>query len=131
MKFNSHGNFDIALDGNILKITANFAWNQECANEFVINVQHVIENRAQAGSFVTLCIVEEDWLPTSDSLSTLTTITKWGVDKGMKKEAFLFKTKIAETLLLEKLLAPLDKTGCEFKSFDNEDEALYWLAPPR
>ena len=127
MKFSSHGSFEITLEEDVLKITVNFAWNQECADEFVTSLKNIVENQVQTGFFVVLCIIEDKWLPTSDSLSTFPKITKWGVDKGMKKEAFLFKTKIAKALLLENLLAPLEGTGCEFKSFDNELEARYWL----
>ncbi|NVK23526.1 MAG: hypothetical protein HWE10_01235 [Gammaproteobacteria bacterium] len=131
MKYNSHGDFEIKVEDNTIKITVNFAWNKECANEFVTSVKNVLENQMQASSFVVLCIIEEEWLPTSDSLSIFPKLTEWGVDKGMKKEAFLFKTRIAETLMLENLLAPLEESDCEFKSFKNESEARSWLKSPK
>ncbi len=128
MEFSAHGDFTLTIDDNILIIRVDLPWNVECAEEFTQQVQSLVNETfvSKNQPFDVMCVIGSDWFPTFDSTEFFLSLTNWGVENGLRCDAFVTESSSPQ-YLLEKLFQPKQYDHFKYAFFSSETDALKWL----
>ncbi|GAA6135910.1 hypothetical protein NBRC116188_27000 [Oceaniserpentilla sp. 4NH20-0058] len=126
--FESHGKYDIGIENNLITLTVKGSWNIELANAFFMHFKSFMEKASNnfKPPFNILVISEDNWLATPECIEKLLEIPVIGRSHGIKNEAFVLETKLAESILKNTLLAPVDLPA-NYQFFTNLEDAHNWI----
>ncbi|WP_430459992.1 hypothetical protein ACQUQU_12330 [Thalassolituus sp. LLYu03] len=119
-----HGEFHLAINGQILVAYARGSWNEEAA------LAYSEEYRAQAGRFHGhwghLVLLDEWSLGIPEIVPVIQQLVSWSVENGLTRAAHVYSPSMLKQLQLEEMIH--DGGAFIHKGFANLDDAVDWLA---
>lgn len=125
MQFEQHGHFELWQSNNVLCARLHGTWNQVAAENFAEQLKrYALQMPKPWGHLVYL----SDWeLCSPDVFPVITELVDWCIENHLTKVANVYTYSYIKEGFVNKMVVE-QQGGFERVVFDNEKEAIEWLA---
>ena len=124
MAFEPHGSFDLEILGEVVLVTLEGSWNLEQGKKFFEAYKPLLLEQGFTKFGVVSDFRNLDGA-TPEAIAFFEEVTAWAKDQGQMARAQVLNSALREYIVNQATKSP---DIFHIQSFDNEEEALDWMA---
>ncbi len=122
-----HGNFQLALSGNIIVIRATGPWNENCVKDFQAEYKHITTPLIGHASWADLVVVDGESLFVPEAEYLLNGGLPDSIASGLKHVAVVLGKSTTKICTRAQFSNIYRGTDIQFQFFNDEQTAINWL----
>jgi len=124
--YEQHGTHKLTCDGDVLIMHGRGPWNEQAIRNYRLDLEKAIVNMPPRWAFIAEFHGEAILIPEAER--ELESVVAWRKTKGMEAMAIVMSDVTAKGVAFAQLERIYKRAGAAFRAFDNEADALDWLA---
>lgn len=124
--YDQHGSHHLTCDGDVLIMHGRGPWNEEAIRNYRRDLEKAIATLPPRWAFIGEFHGEAVLIPEAER--EVEAVVAWRRTKGMAAMAIVMSDVTAKGVAFAQLARIYDNAGVAYRVFDNEAQALDWLA---
>lgn len=124
--YEQHGSHQLTCDGDVLIMHGRGPWNEEAIRNYRRDLEKAIASLPPRWAFIGEFHGEAVLIPEAER--EVERVVAWRKTRGMEAMAIVMSDVTAKGVAFSQLARIYENAGVPYRVFDNEAEALAWLA---